>query len=87
MDKFHKTQLCWTCSRACGGCSWSDGSYTPVKGWKAKKNTVRVEKGIYSHEYDSYHITECPLYDNDTPVEKRNEYESDRRLRLAPRRF
>lgn len=64
-DKFHKTQLCWTCSRACGGCSWS-ADFTPVKGWTAKKNTVRVEKGIYSHEYDSYHITECPLYKDDT---------------------
>ena len=74
-DKFHKTQLCWTCARACGGCSWSDGTFTPVKGWTAKKVTMYVDRGDYeTHRTETYRITACPLYKDDTPKEKTKEY-------------
>ena len=31
-----KEQLCWTCQKSCGACSWS-GCFQPVKGWTAEK--------------------------------------------------
>lgn len=66
-DKFHKSQLCWTCARACGGCSWS-ADFTPVKGWTAKKVTMYVDRGEYeTHRTETYKITACPLYKDDTP--------------------
>ena len=69
-DKFHKTQLCWTCARACGGCSWSH-DFTPVKGWTAKKVTMYVDRGDYeTHRTETYRITACPLYKDDTPPEQ-----------------
>lgn len=61
-DKFHKTQLCWTCARACGGCSWSR-SFTPVNGWTAEQTELYVDRGEYeTHTTVSYKITDCPLY-------------------------
>lgn len=36
--------LCWSCARACGGCSWTERDpvthairFEPVKGWEAEK--------------------------------------------------
>lgn len=51
-------QPCWTCKKACGGCSWSS-EFKPVKGWKAKKTKIKCEEGRYS---DSYKIIYCPEY-------------------------
>lgn len=56
-----KSQLCWKCQRACGGCPWSR-ELKPVKGWKAKLTTIR-SNGI--KEYNSYRIIECPLFVED----------------------
>ena len=65
-DKFHKTQLCWTCARACGGCSWSR-SFTPVNGWTAEQTELYVDRGDYeTHKTTSYRIKACPLYVCDT---------------------
>lgn len=70
-DKFHKTQLCWTCARACGGCSWSR-SFTPVNGWTAEQTELYVDRGEYeTHRTTSYKITACPLYKNDAPQERK----------------
>ena len=67
MENQYNTQLCWTCARACGGCSWSDGSFTPVKGWTAKKVTMYVDRGEYEkRRTTSYKIKACPLYKCDT---------------------
>lgn len=33
-----KEQLCWTCQKAGGDCSWSS-CFQPVEGWTAKKGT------------------------------------------------
>ena len=40
-----KEQLCWTCQKACGDCSWSR-CFQPVKGWTAEK--------VHRKPYDSY---------------------------------
>lgn len=41
---------CWTCQKACGGCSWSR-SFSPVPGWTAEK----TPRG-------GWHITACPEF-------------------------
>ena len=70
-DKFHKTQLCWTCARACGGCSWS-AEFKPVRGWKAKKTILYNDRGAYnSHTVKSYNIKECPMYKPDTQTKRK----------------
>lgn len=50
-------QLCWTCRKACGGCSWSR-SFVPVRGWTATPSHI-PSNGEYA---DTYNITECPEY-------------------------
>lgn len=65
-----KGQLCWTCANACGGCSWSDGSFTPVPGWTARaidRSDVMPAKEAgaqvyYRRTYTGYEITNCPQY-------------------------
>lgn len=52
--------ICWECSRATGFCSWSR-FFEPVKGWKAKKTTVKAWQG----EIDSYEVYKCPLFEQD----------------------
>lgn len=53
-------QPCWTCSKACGGCSWSrDG--TPIDGWKAKPTYISANVGYEQ----SYKVSYCPQYEND----------------------
>ena len=48
-------QLCWSCSKACGGsdCSWAN-KLQPVEGWEAEPSIV------------TYRIIECPLYEKET---------------------
>ena len=60
--------LCWKCAKACGGCSWSDGSFTPVEGWTAEKMKLRVapKKDKWGRYVDSYMVTDCPLFEDDT---------------------
>jgi hypothetical protein len=59
--------LCWTCENACGGCSWSDGSFTPVEGWKAKQTKMVCEYGKgHVKDMTSYIVTYCPLYKDDS---------------------
>lgn len=53
-------QPCWTCKKACGGCSWSR-DFEPIPGWIAEKNTIP-----YNGEYaDTYKIISCPEYIQD----------------------
>lgn len=54
-------QLCWTCQRATGGCSWSD-NLQPVEGWTAKPSIIR-DSGMV--EIPTYSISDCPLYVQD----------------------
>ena len=63
-------QPCWTCKKACGGCSWTevgpDGRvrFEPISGWDAEK-TVRRSNGQSIME--SYRIKKCPEYEPDKP--------------------
>lgn len=50
-------QLCFSCKKACGGCSWSTW-FRPVQGWKAVPTKIR--QGYQTVE--SFHIMDCPEY-------------------------
>ena len=50
----YKRQLCWTCQKATGYCSWSS-ILKPVKGWDAKM--VKRKDGGFT-----YRIKSCPEY-------------------------
>ena len=50
----YSKQLCWTCQRATGFCSWS-AFLKPVEGWDA-------EKVQYNEDDFTYKIKSCPLY-------------------------
>ena len=54
---------CWSCTKACGGCSWSS-KLEPVDGWLAVPTRIAVNrrKGIYT---DSYLVISCPEYEHD----------------------
>jgi len=66
--------LCWSCARACGGCSWTERDpathairFEPVKGWEAEKTTINGSKSehgekCYRYTTDSYRVVRCPLY-------------------------
>ena len=49
---------CWTCKKACGGCSWSR-EFKPVAGWTAQETYI-ISNGEYAA---SYQITACPEYE------------------------
>ena len=71
-----ETTLCWDCSRAIGGCSWSDEG-KPVRGWTAKGTQKTSTK-----PYNTYLVIDCPLFDRDAyggglkKYKKENENES-----------
>lgn len=48
--------ICFLCSKACGGCSWS-GDFVPVKDWVAEP--VYKDGALYT-----YHILACKEYEN-----------------------
>lgn len=56
-------QLCWTCKKACGGCSWSS-RFEPVPGWTAVAVAMRYRDGK-TRDVDTYSITACPEYEED----------------------
>ena len=57
----HRGQPCWTCTKACGECSWSR-NLTPVKGWVAEKVPFKTGLVDKSNDY-TYKILECPEYE------------------------
>lgn len=57
-----KESICWKCAKACGDCSWSDGTFTPVEGWTAEHTKVRNAKFCY---IESYNVIACPLFESD----------------------
>lgn len=56
--------LCWQCSKACGGCSWSD-KLVPVKGWTAQENYIA------SGGFMSYNVERCPQFVHDSCAERK----------------
>lgn len=62
-----KPTLCWKCANACGGCSWSDGTFTPVDGWTAIQTFQRENHGGgYYIDRESFIVLSCPLFEDDT---------------------
>ena len=56
-------QLCWSCAKACGGCSWSRKTKPePVPGWTAEPRTIKMASITL---VPSYAITDCPEYVQD----------------------
>ena len=58
-----KPTLCWQCGNACGNCSWSDGSFTPVDGWTAIPTIIHTPHG--KRDLESFIIERCPRYIED----------------------
>jgi hypothetical protein len=74
MSYIVKESLCWSCDNAVPktrdgsastdyvkGCVWSIFKQ-PVKGWKAKRQTMKRCKGSKEPSIVSYHVTKCPYY-------------------------
>lgn len=54
--------LCWSCAKACGGCSWSK-DFKPIDGWDAIPTKIRIPDDDGGARYvDSFKITACPQY-------------------------
>lgn len=64
--KKEKFQPCWTCTKSCGGCSWSR-SFKPIDGWKAKPTIIAGQ----GDEFSSYEIEYCPEYEKEKKKRKR----------------
>lgn len=50
--------LCESCGNACGKCSWSDGTFTPVDDWDATPTKVTMSPITV----DSYFVNSCPKF-------------------------
>lgn len=61
-NKNHRPTLCWSCRRACGGCSWTardpkthEVRFEPVEGWEAEKTVVRgTSSRRQGHKLEGY---------------------------------
>ena len=61
-NSYHYTpQPCWTCKKACGGCSWS-ANYIPIPGWVAEPTIIKNSLGDGKGDLRSYKIISCPEY-------------------------
>lgn len=60
-----KTNICFDCQKACGGCSWSK-KFEPVPGWTAEPVLLNLGK-VHSKKRHvrTYHITACPEFVKD----------------------
>ena len=78
--------LCWSCSKAVKGCSWSS-SFTPVEGWEAEPAVIKNVNG--GKPIDSYNVIRCPEYEADKAYEKKAALAADilRRKILLGMRF
>lgn len=58
-----RQQLCWSCGKACGGCSWSR-CFEPVPGWDATPcRRVYNDAAVGTRYVDSFVIKGCPEYE------------------------
>lgn len=59
-------QLCWTCKKATGFCSWSNKKFEPIPGWDAKPVANVVHQGHHAKKViASYEIYDCPEYESE----------------------
>ena len=54
-----REQLCCSCTKFCGGCSWSR-NFTPVEGWDAVPTVIKQSRCPDVH---SFSIVRCPEYE------------------------
>ena len=67
-----KPTLCWKCSRACGGCSWS-ADFIRVDGWNAIPTVIHADHGRgYGEDVPSFIVTACPQFDDDSGKYKKS---------------
>lgn len=81
-----KTNICFDCKKACGGCSWSE-RFEPVPGWKAKKV---VQKSIVDKKVrvcDTYQIVSCPLFERDEKRKRNREEVTDEQFKVLLERW
>lgn len=74
-NKETRTNICFDCQKAVGGCSWSEINpdtrkprFEPVPGWTAEKVLLRTgtdQRG--ASVVETYAITACPLFEEDEP--------------------
>lgn len=65
-----RTNICFDCQKACGGCSWSaidpvtlKPMFEPVPGWTAEKVVLQTgHSGTKAYFVKTYHITGCPEF-------------------------
>ena len=73
-------QLCTSCARAVGFCSWSD-HLEPVEGWTAEPSVIKnhskhdTDKDTVITETHGFRVMDCPLYicDGKTVEEQREQ--------------
>lgn len=72
-DFNHKSNICFDCKRACGGCSWSEVDdktgkvkFEPVPGWIAEPTKLYLGEAHGVRKYgDTYKVMACPLFEED----------------------
>ena len=57
-----KSQPCWVCTKACGGCFWSK-YLVPIEGWKAVEHIVHEKKN--GGDFRTYRILYCPEFNHE----------------------
>lgn len=68
-----KPTLCWKCAKACGECSWSDGTFTSVDGWNAIPTVIHADHGRgYGEDVPSFIVAACPQFDDDSGKYKKS---------------
>lgn len=61
-ETYHRNnQPCWSCKKACGGCSWSR-EFKPVDGWEAIPTKIQNMDSIT----ESFNIKYCPQYEKES---------------------
>ena len=72
-DKQHRTgeTRCWSCTKACGGCSWTElddtgeVKFQPVPGWTAIPTKIQIRSHSNMRNSESYLVLDCPEYEWD----------------------
>lgn len=57
----NKQTLCWNCTKATGGCSWSK-YLLPVDGWEAEETFISNDR------VKSFKVNKCPCFKSDKQI-------------------
>lgn len=61
--KTPRSQPCWDCAKACGGCVWSE-KFQPIPGWVATERPMSYNGKTKA---TSYAIQYCPEFEPEVP--------------------